>query len=1717
MGLFFRRASTYVIGANPMKKLLLIRSGRKWSPGCGERGTRESRGKGGWVGWWLAVVAAVAGAMGLMVGRAGAAEGFVLPTRAREEAGKGSGRWQVVEKTVTWDPARTAVVICDMWDQHWCAGATARVAEMAPRMNELVKAARARGALIIHCPSDTLKFYEGTAQRKLAQSAPPAPRRPEGWKSLDPTREPALPIDDSDGGCDCEPQCRQQGPWRRQIAALEVMEGDAITDSDEAYNLMKSRGITNVMVMGVHLNMCVLGRPFSIRNMVLHGQNVVFVRDLTDTMYNSRKPPFVSHFAGTDLVTEHIEKYWCPSVTSAAVLGGEPFRFAADRRPRVVFLIGEDEYRTWETLPEFAEKDVRWRGIDVRVVLPDAADKHRFPGLTEALRDADLLVVSVRRRALPPDQLDAVRAHLVAGRPVVGIRTASHAFAPGAEDAKRGGAWTGFDAEVLGGNYHGHHGVGPKVALQAVPAAAGHPILAGVKLAEFKSSGSLYRTGPLKTGATTLVEGTIPGQPAEPVAWTHAYGPKGARVFYTSLGHPEDFQSPVFRRLLLNGMLWAMNRPIPPAVVSKAEAERPYRESWQALAVPGTWDERSRNELGGFDGVAWYRCLVRPPADWADREWELLVEKVDNAYEAYVDGVRVGGGGRLPPDYVNGLDEKNSHPVPGAVRRAGDWLLVAIRVYDHEGRGGFKGRAPALKNGDRVIPMAGEWQFRIGDDPAWARLGAGETLGNHLFHDVTSLEQFERGGVLEKVVVTAKPLAPAESAKRFTVMEGLEMELLLAEPEIAQPLQVSFDERGRLWLVEYRQYPAPAGLTLVSHDQFWRSVYDKIPAAPPNHVRGRDRISIHEDTDGDGTYDRHSVFVDGLNIATAVAKGRGGVWVLNPPYLLFYPDRDGNDVPDGDPEVHLEGFGLEDTHSVVNSLRWGPDGWLYAAQGSTVSGRVKRPGSTNEPVQTLGQGIWRYHPETRRYEVFAEGGGNAFGVEIDDAGRIFSGHNGGNTRGFHYVQGGYLLKGFEKHGQLSNPYAFGYFPPMAHNDAERFTHTFLIYGGGALSGAFDGRLFGIEPLQGRVVLADVMRDGTTFRTRDTGFAVTSGDPWFKPVDLKHGPDGALYVADWYDFQVNHWRNYQGNMDAGNGRVYRLKAKGARPVKPEDLGRVPSARLVELLSNPNRWVRQTAVRLLADRRDRSVIPGLRAKLESSVGQEALETLWALNASGGFDVPAAERGLAHAAPPVREWTVRLLGDAAEVPESLASRLAAAAAVEPDAGVRAQLGATARRLPAAQGLPVVRALLARDEDAADARQPLMLWWAIEAKAATDRAAVLALFDGPGLWDRPLVRDQVLERLMRRYAQAGGKADFEACAALLQRAPTAAHAARLLAGFEKAFEGRSLAGLPPELVAALGRAGGGSLALQLRAGRAGAVESALARVGDAGGSTGERVQVMQLLGELKESRAVPVLLQAAGSGNEAVRVAALGALQAFDGEAIGARAVALLGGATPATRTAALALLTSRTAWSLQLARAVERGDVRAEVVGLDAARQMKRHRNAALGEVVGKLWPQTGRPSTADMERQIVRLAGIVRGGSGDPYNGKKLFTATCGTCHKLFAAGGAVGPDLTPYRRDDLDTLLLNIVNPSAEVREGYENHLVETKDERSLSGFIVRQDDRSVVLRGLDGQDVVLSRGEITELRPAGMSLMPEGLLDGFEAQQVRDFFAYLRSSQPLAN
>ena len=349
-----------------------------------------------------------------------------------------------------------------------------------------------------------------------------------------------------------------KAPWKSQTDLLTIdAAADYISDSgEEIWSILEQRGVKNVVLLGVHLNMCVLGRPFGLRQMAKNGKNVVLMRDLTDTMYNPQRAPYVGHFAGTDLMVEHVEKYVCPTITSDQLLGGAPLRFKDDARPHVAFVIAEDEYKTELSLPAFAAAHLPAKEFHVSYAL-GGTDRDDIPGIN-VLNTADVAVISVRRRVLPKEQLDVVRKFVADGKGVVGLRTASHAFAPFAKATVPPGhdAWINFDAEVLGGNYHGHHGNGPKVVVSLATGAEAHPILKGVDPSKILGHGSLYKVSPIASSATPLLVGSIPGQDAEPVAWVHVPATRN-RVFYSSLGQIDDFQQPEFNRLLRNAIDWA--------------------------------------------------------------------------------------------------------------------------------------------------------------------------------------------------------------------------------------------------------------------------------------------------------------------------------------------------------------------------------------------------------------------------------------------------------------------------------------------------------------------------------------------------------------------------------------------------------------------------------------------------------------------------------------------------------------------------------------------------------------------------------------------------------------------------------------------------------------------------------------------------------------------------------------------------------------------------------------------------------------------------------------------------------------------------------------------------------------------------------------------------------------------------------------------------------
>ena len=871
------------------------------------------------------------------------------------------------------------------------------------------------------------------------------------------------------------------------------------------------------------------------------------------------------------------------------------------------------------------------------------------------------------------------------------------------------------------------------------------------------------------------------------------------------------------------------------------------------------------------------------------------------------------------------------------------------------------------------------------------------------------VRQFQGAGEGVKGAGDAQAPSAEETLERFRLSPGVNIELVANEPVIRQPLNMHFDERGRLWVVQYLQYPFPAGLKVVKYDRYLRAVFDKVPAPPPKHFKGADRITILEDTDGDGKFESHKDFLVGLNIATSVAVGRGGVWVLNPPYLLFYPDRNKDDVPDSDPEVHLSGFGLEDTHGLANSLRWGPDGWLYGAQGSTSTADIKG-------VKFLGQAIWRYHPITREFELFAEGGGNTWSVAFDRKGRLFSGTNKGGVRGLHFVPGGYYVKNWTKHGPLTNPFTFGFFEHMAHSGYQpRFSSTLTIYEGGALD-KYEGQIIAGMSLTNRVQASKIIPDKSSFKTVDTEAIIESEDRWFRPVDLKVGPDGAVYIADWSDIRLSHLSPID-NWDRDHGRIYRLKAEGSGTIGTFDLSTLANEQLIHVLSHENKWFRDQALRLFGDRRDASIVPVLKEIVETNQGQLALEALWAVNLSGGFDEGFAVRQLSHPDEYVRYWSVRLLGDAKKVSPRIQARLVQLARVEKNPEVRSQLASSCRRLPTPDALPILRELLLRSEDVNDPHIPLLLWWAIESKTTSDQSQVMKMLEDKTLWRAPLFVKHIASRLGRRLTIERGdksfytlddsvysawqwsflprrvRANLEACAQLLSLASDSESLVNLIAGMEEGLQGHRIPSVPRVLRTRMAKvlttqpASPPLISLALRLGHEDVRSTALRMMADGRIAAAERRRLIVALADNKELSAVPVflaLLRKEKLGN--LHIELLKALQQFDEFGIAPTIVELYSDFSPEVRAVAQDTLSSRLAWAKLLLESVDGGRIPREHVLRRKLSAIKQYHDARCDELIGKYWggPEGSTDPRVEQQQSLFK-------------EGEENYFSSCASCH------------------------------------------------------------------------------------------------------------------------
>lgn len=977
-------------------------------------------------------------------------------------------------------------------------------------------------------------------------------------------------------------------------------------------------------------------------------------------------------------------------------------------------------------------------------------------------------------------------------------------------------------------------------------------------------------------------------------------------------------------------------------------------------------------------------------------------------------------------------------------------------------------------------------------------------------------------GVILLLIATgdlfAQGYSPEEAVRRMSVPEGFQVTLVASEPLVRQPVCIEFDDRGRLWVIQYLQYPNPAGLKRVRVDRYSRTVYDRVPEPPPKGPRGADRITILEDTDGDGRMDRSRDFIDGLNLTTGIAFGHGGVFVLNVPYLLFYPDRNRDDVPDGDPEVLLTGFGMEDAHSVANSLTWGPDGWLYGCQGSTVTANIRGI--------EFQQGVWRYHPLTRAFELFCEGGGNSWGLDFDAVGNLFYSTNWGGFVMLHGLQGANYVKSFGKHGALHNPHAYGFFDHVPHRDFRggHVTAGGIVYQGDSFPESFRGKYIAADLLGHSVYWHHLEPRASTFQSAHGGELLKGNDTWFAPTDLTLGPDGAVYVADWHDARTAH-PDPDAEWDRSNGRIFKIAASGTKSPAPIDFAKQSNEQLLSRLDHRSQWYVRRARQELAHRREASIVPTLRERLLKEANElSAVETLWTLYVSGGFDEALAVELLASPHAAVRSWTIRFLGDAKEVSPEIASRLNYFAEKEPSLAVRTQVACSAARLPAHQAMPMINANIIRDVDHSDPSLPLLWWWAVERHSVSGREEVLKRFVRPSAWTSRLSREKLLPRLMRRYAAEGTLAGFESCLRLLKSAPNDADRGRLWEPLQLGLRENPRGDTKPkrladvselaELILASWRRSPENLTLLALAMSLGVNEPRdVVRQGIANMKldVGRRAALIGLLAESGDASAISLLtpLALSSSETEPIRSAALTALARFDDERIATELLAAYQKLPPKLQSQTRDLLLDRPASARLLLKAVDLGDIKPADVPLDQIRRVAVHDNRELDELVTKHWGKLQAATREEKLAEVRRLSNDLRAGPGDAASGKAVFKKHCATCHQLFGEGAKLGPDLTTANRKDQNFLLISLVDPSSVIRKEFVSAVVQTKDGRVLTGLIVDRSNAAVTLVNAKNERQTIAESDIDEFQESPISLMPDNQYQQLKPQELRDLFRYL--------
>jgi putative membrane-bound dehydrogenase-like protein len=948
------------------------------------------------------------------------------------------------------------------------------------------------------------------------------------------------------------------------------------------------------------------------------------------------------------------------------------------------------------------------------------------------------------------------------------------------------------------------------------------------------------------------------------------------------------------------------------------------------------------------------------------------------------------------------------------------------------------------------------------------------------------------------------PLSPAEALRQFRLAPGLRLELAAAEPEVESPVAMAFDEDGKLWVVEMRDYPNGPE-----------------PGQPPEG-----RIRVLEDHDGDGRYEHSRVFADGLLFANGLMPWKGGVVVTAAPHILYLKDTDGDGRADLR-EILYEGFTAQNPQLRVSHPQLGLDNWVYVANGLR-GGLVKRYGQKDaQPVNLSGRDL-RFDLVHDRYEAVS--GMGQYGNTFDDWGQRFVCDNQHHLR--HVVlPSRYLARNpylavpavLEDVSELpSGPLGSGgQIYPLSRNwttsnlHAGRFTAAcgVTIYRGDLLPAEHRGAAFTCEPT-GNLVHEEILRPhGATFRSRPACAKVeflATPDDWFRPVSLAQGPDGALYIVDMYRAVIEHPEfmppelKHRPDLTWGKdrGRIWRVVPEGHKPaaLRP-NLGRVATADLVPLLGDTNAWRRVTAQRLLLERQDRAVVRPLRQLCTDSHQPLArVHAAWLLEALNALDADLVSRLLHDEHPRVREQAL-VLCERWLPSSAVIQREALARAADPDARVRYQAALSLGEWDDERIVPALAKIAAAGIDDRWTRTAVAS--AVPRRAGALLAALLRPEGGLTAQATP-GRLALVQELAALVGARQEPSEVAALLAILRTLPGNDGTRWQVAGLNGLADG-------------MGRRGRqlSTFLLALPASQRQAAEAAEQLFTQAGQictdrkrEPGERVEAIRLLAHARPETALPILSRLLRDEPiPEVRLAAVRALAVQPSAQVPRLFMESWTTYTPVLRREVMESMLRQPERARFLLDEVEAKRVAPGDLDAPSRDRLLKHVQADIRQRAGKLL-QAGTPEQRKQVLQRYRQA-LMR--KGDPERGREVFRQNCATCHQVAGIGTTVGPDISDTRTKTPEALLQDILNPNAAIDANYVNYIVTTKNGKEITGIIAAETASSITLRRAENQTDTILRQDIEEVRSTGVSLMPEGLEKTITLDQMADLISFLKN------